>query len=263
MKNLRKLLCDFTGLMRLCGVAVGCKWLLMAIIKAKEILQRGDLQPADQKMGLGPFKIRFKRGGPCFWIMGQGAVSGIREMYVRDCYLRGGKLTIEDGDTVLDLGANMGNFTNLALAHGPNVRVIAVEPNSELNAVFMQSVSLNEGFQDRVTLIRAFVGGMTEKQREMMQYASSRDALRIDTKELVAMAKSASINFLKCDIEGAEFELFNKQNILLERTLKIAMEIHSFAGDVRSMLGLLQRSGFTITSTCWDKNGSCTVLAKR
>ena len=58
------------------------------------IAKRGDLQSADRAMGNGPFKIILRRYGCSFMISGPQAFSGIREMYVRDVYLRSGWLSI-------------------------------------------------------------------------------------------------------------------------------------------------------------------------
>lgn len=59
---------------------------------------------------------------------------------------------------MVDLGANIGVFTLLALAHGPNVKVVSVEPGASLSAAFSAQLALN-GWQDRAVLERAFLGG--------------------------------------------------------------------------------------------------------
>lgn len=67
-------------------------------------------------MGDGPFRVRYQKG-VVFSVRRNGVFSGIREIYARDTYLHGRILAIADGDTVADLGSNMGNFSNLAQAH--------------------------------------------------------------------------------------------------------------------------------------------------
>jgi FkbM family methyltransferase len=229
-----------------------------------DIFRRKDLQPADIAMGEGPFLIRFSRHVKPFKIFGKGAISGVREMYVRDTYLRCGRLRIADGDTVVDLGANMGNFTNLALAHGEHVRVVAVEPSDMMNAVFNRSVSLNNGHIDRVVLIRAFVGTGVDKHNNLVtQDAAYMDAPWMSEKEIIESGKLSTINFLKCDIEGGEFGLLNKNSKLLSITQKLAIEVHAFAGDVNKFLRELEQSGFIFLCQDWASDGLCTVLAER
>ena len=43
----------------------------------------------------------------------------------------------------IQMAAHGGNFTSLALAHGPRVRVIAVEPSRSLGESFQQSANRN------------------------------------------------------------------------------------------------------------------------
>jgi hypothetical protein len=187
-------------------------------------------------------------------VWGESAVSSIREMYVRNVYLHNRLLQIRDGDVVVDLGANMGNFTNLALAHGSKVRVIAVEPNEELNQIFEQSVGQNPGHRERVQLIRAVLGDCGPL---------SFSAPAKTEAELIEAGCIERIDFLKCDIEGGEFELLKPESRLLAMTRSLAIEIHAFAGDVESFVQMLIEAGFSIRSRSDAPDGSCTVLAAR
>lgn len=255
---------DFFGLWRICGGFLAIRWLILIPLNAVPIFRRGDLQPADQALGAGPFHIKIAHINSKFWIKGPSAISGIREMYVRDAYLHNGTLSIADGDTVLDLGANMGNFTNLALAHGRNVRVVAVEPNRVSNSVFHSSLKMNEGFSSRASLVRTFVGLVGNKQELLI---ASDDAYQgatwMSEGELLSKENLDVIDFLKCDIEGGEFDLLDGNSKLLAMTKSLAIEVHSFAGDVDSFLENIEASGFDILSKKWDPDGTCTALARR
>lgn len=264
MTNLVRLLKDFVGLLNICGPAVAAHWLLEIICNLKSIAKRGDLQPADQAMGSGPFKVTLVRYGCKFMISGPQAISGVREMYVRDVYLRDGWLRIKPGDTVLDLGANMGNFTNLALAIESTVRVIAVEPSINLNNAFTESVGLNVGHLSRTSLVRAFLGRPNEKIEAVVSgnenYA---DAEWITEEQLLERANIQSIDFIKCDIEGGEFGLLTPNSKLLAMTGALACEVHAFAGDVTKFIADVESCGFVIGPVQRDPDGSATFLAKR
>lgn len=184
-------------------------------------------------------------------------------MYVRDVYLRNGLLTIEDGDVVVDLGANMGNFTNLALAHGKNVRVVSVEPGCRLNEAYKKSVALNDGFIERTQLVRAFVGKMGAVQDCMLEDEQYRGVGWISEDELITSLQLSKIDFLKCDIEGGEFGLLHPGSKLLQMTRKIAIEIHQFAGDVDGFIKMLIAQGFELKSIQREPDGSATVLGIR
>src|SRR4051812_15958000 len=116
---------DFIGLVRVCGIGVALRWLVMIALNFKKCARARNLQPADLAMGPGPFSARL--GTARAKLFGEQAISGIREIWVRDVYLNHGRLSIPPDATVVDLGANMGNFTVLALGHGPGVRCVSVE----------------------------------------------------------------------------------------------------------------------------------------
>src|SRR5262245_23121803 len=227
VRKLHKLLFDFFGIARVCGVPVAFNWLLSVMKNITDVIRRGDLQTADRMLGDGPFTIKLTKYGAVFKIVGEGAISGIREMYVRDTYLRSGLLRINDGDTVVDLGANIGNFTNLALSCGKRVRVVAVEPSSGLNAAFRRSVGTNHGYAERVILIRAFLGQISDKVRSVIREdANYYGAPSITEAKLIIEGQLSKVDFLKCDIEGGEFALLTSESKLLSMTRSIAVEIH-------------------------------------
>lgn len=259
MNVIKKVVNDLIGLYKVLGALYAMKWLGALAANNMEIIKKKNLQAADQRMGKGPFKVKFS-DSVMFWITGSGAFSGIREMYVRDVYLRRGVLEIENGDIVVDLGSNMGNFTNLALAHGPSVRVVAVEPNSELNRAWKESIHLNKGFAERADLIRAFVGDMGDLQQNLLHDPRYADARWLSENEFIAASKINHINFLKCDIEGGEFGLLMPGSKILSMTQKIAIEVHQFAGDVDAFLGMLSAEGFSIKYIQRDPDGSVIAL---
>lgn len=261
VNNLGKLLYDAAGIARVLGTSAMLRWMVAAIAHAQAIIRRGDLQPADQAMGQGPFTVHHGRN-VSFRVAGSGIFTGIREMYVRDVYLQHGLLHIESGDIVVDLGSNVGNFCNLALAHGA-ARVVAVEPSLPLNDSMWRSIKLNPGFAERLTLIRAFVGASSSLKESIDADPAYDDAQWLTEAELLAATKLERIDFLKCDIEGGEFSLLNPTSRVLGMVRKIAVEIHSFAGNVDAFVGMLRDAGFTILHEQRDPDGTRTVLARR
>lgn len=260
----KKLAADFLGLARVCGLLTACRWLVFVGRHSADIVREGNLQPADKAMGEGPFTIRLGRYGASFAVVGEGAITGIREMYVRDSYLGDGLLLIQDGGTVVDLGANIGNFTNLALSCGSTVRVVAVEPSAAMNTAFHRSVELNPGYMSRVILIRAFLGEIPQKvQFAIDQDVNYHDALWMSEADLIKEGHLTKVDFLKCDIEGGEFQLLTADSKLLAMTQNIAIEVHAFAGDVNEFIERLRRCGFGIVAAKYDPDGTATVLGKR
>jgi len=260
VRSLEKLSADIWGLSRIVGLSATTMWLAAILKNMPEIYSSGSLQVADRALGSGPFQVNYSREVN-FRITGPGALSGIREMYVRDTYLHGGCLKIDDGDIVVDLGANMGNFTNLALAHGPRVRVIAVEPNDAFLRSMKASLALNDGLAERVKVIQAFLGHAI--QLNLADDLSDARASLMTEEELLKATSLECVDFLKCDIEGGEFGLLHRESALLRMTRKLAIEVHAFAGDVDAFIHMLKEVGFTVRHIQRDPDGTATVLARR
>jgi FkbM family methyltransferase len=260
----RKICTDFLGLMRVCGLAIAVQWIFALAFRVMTILKTRNLQVVDRALGAGPFAIKYPTATSRFVVFGEGVLSGVREMYVRDCYLRGGILAIRNGDNVVDLGANIGNFTNLALAHGDAVKVVAVEPNIAFNNMFEESVGRNHGFRSRVSLIRGFLGEPCEHQRKLMrENGNYRSAEWLSVACFLEKAGIDRIDFLKCDIEGGEFASLGVGSQLIDMAQALAIEIHAFAGDVDAMVVSLRDRGLIPRHRIDYPDGSCILLASR
>lgn len=262
--KMRLVIQDFVALRRVCGLSVAARWLAAVLSHARIASRSGNLQSADRSLGSGPFVIAHPACTTRFSVFGDGVVSGIREIFARDCYFKGRRGLIRDGDIVVDLGANLGNFTNLALAHGTSVRVVALEPSRLMNERFERSVSSNNGFRQRVKLIRGFLGEATPKQaRILAEQSEYGDAPWLSESQFFAEAGIDHIDFLKCDIEGGEFSILHTSGPFLAMSHTVAVEIHSFAGPVDMVVERLTGSGFTVLSRDNHSDGSCVLLARK
>jgi FkbM family methyltransferase len=260
MNALRKIASDAVGISRVCGVSVAAKWLMFTVIKLPAVLKSGNLQPADRAMGNGPFKA--KRAHSEAILTGSQVFSNLREIWVRDVYLKDDFLSVPSNAIVVDLGANLGVFTALALAQHDSVRVIAVEPSFRLLNSLRNCVGAN-GWSERVMPIRAFIGNFTETQIEALRQGSDyADAPTITEAELLSRNGISKIDLLKCDIEGSEFFLLDPDSRLLSMTDRLAIELHQWGGDVETFLSHLTRIGFQIGHVEWA-GGSCIALCRR
>lgn len=261
MGALGKLTADAAGVARVVGPGSAIRWISEVAAHFSEVRRRGDLQPADRAMGNGPFTVHFGQAVP-LRVRGAQVFCGIREMYVRDVYLHGGLLKIEPDDVVVDLGANVGNFCNLALASGAS-HVVAVEPSSTLNDAMWKSLELNAGFSERVTLVRAFIGDRGEVQASLDNDPAYAGAKWLDEDALIAAANIQQADLLKCDIEGGEFGLLTRSSRLLKLARKLAIEIHAFAGDVDAFMHGIEGAGFRWLHVDRAPDGSVTASAAR
>lgn len=258
MKFLSQILSDFNGILKVCGFVSGIQWLLFIFLTLPQCIKHRNLQPADKLFGEGPIKVKSKYG--YVNLVGGQIFSSIREIWVRKVYTKNNYVTIPDEGVVVDLGANVGAFTMLALANSKAGKVIAVEPNEELNRLFRRQIEFNL-FSPRVTLHRFFIGFRSAKQKQMLNNPYSKDAQFITQNEFIDLNNLSRIDFLKCDIEGSEFD-FIQDTSLLQITNQLAIEIHDFAGDRNIFISKLKELGFTV-GPIKDDGTSCILLAKR
>jgi FkbM family methyltransferase len=242
LRRLADLLKDANSLRRVCGWAVALRWLGCVAWNGATVFRQGSLQAADKAMGNGPFRCRLGRAEA--QLVGPQVMSGIREIWCRNVYL-GGDLDIRDGDVVVDLGANMGNFSMLALGHGPNVRVIAVEPNRALNKLMEAQLRLN-GWMSRCTIVSGFVGVPSVKTKSELDSPSGAGAEGCISFERVRALAARNVDFLKCDIEGAEFSILKAGLGWIESAGQIAMEVHFDFGSWRNIEAELVGAGFEV-----------------
>ena len=210
-------------------------------------------------MGQGPFRAR--RGRAAAVLSSEQAISGIREIWVRNVYLQHGFFEIAPDAVVVDLGANTGTFTLLALAHGPCVRVVSVEPHRVHGEALRRQAALN-GWAGRVALERGFIGGRGGVPRKILEDPGCAGAGLLDQETFVKKHRLDRIDFLKCDIEGGEFELFAAESPLLEITRQLAVEVHDHAGDRHEFMSTLERRGFEVGQVTHHAD-DCIVNARR
>jgi FkbM family methyltransferase len=148
------------------------------------------------------------------------------------------------GDTVLDIGANIGFFTmNLAAMVGSGGKVYAFEPNPRIADLLERSVAENR-FGDRVVVARAavadqpgrlglFVGddslnlsGSYLVKKKLASNAAGK-IVEVPVVQLDAEPIQRPVSFIKIDVEGAEpLALRGAKNILREDRPTILAELN-------------------------------------
>lgn len=161
--------------------------------------------------------------------------------------------------TVLDVGANIGLFSLLALERFPHATIHAYEPNSRAYKcaaanllpwglkVFDSAVGLEEG------RIRIVEHGDSRLARTMA--VNDGEVLQIPFR--VALERiGGAVDLLKLDCEGAEWEIF-KDHQSLKRVRMIRMEYHLFERQtVQDVFALVRSAGFEVERhTPFDQHG--------
>lgn len=173
--------------------------------------------------------------------LGEPLRSMLDEVWVRRCYASS-EAVFETGQTIVDIGANVGVFTVWAATRTPGLRVIALEPSSRACAFLRRNVEHN-GLRN-VTIVQAACGG---EQREAVLYARGpgvmntlyrqdllgrrfRAAEHVPVLTLDGVFERFAVRscaLLKLDCEGAEYEvLLNATTDTLRKVDRISLEYH-------------------------------------
>jgi len=142
--------------------------------------------------------------------------------------------------TVLDLGSNIGLSLRIWASRFPDARIIGVEPDLGNLRVCAANVSAT-GQAARVHLIWACAAASEravymdpsygEWAMKMRDTASDSNAVRVEGLTVPEILRRANhqgnIDFMKCDIEGAEQELFRSCAEWIGRVRTLLIELHA------------------------------------
>lgn len=136
---------------------------------------------------------------------------------------------LKSGDTCADVGANVGWYTLLLSALvGPGGRVFSFEPDPRAFAHLVENLSLNPGAQN-VLLEPAAVGATVGEARLYLGDSDLYSSLFVKSERTVHVAPRVTLDnylfdrgvgnleFVKCDAEGAELEVFRGAKATLGR----------------------------------------------
>jgi FkbM family methyltransferase len=154
----------------------------------------------------------------------------VNEVAFLNPYLQGGHVEIKADAIVVDVGANIGDFTVQAARLCPHGRVVAVEPLVSAGAMIDRQARLN-GLSN-VTWVRAQLSGtdgLGAAHQTANLYGSNDSAQTAPILSLASLAAELSldhIDLLKLDCEGAEWDILPASEPLLPRVRQICMEYH-------------------------------------
>jgi FkbM family methyltransferase len=194
--------------------------------------------------------IRFENASR--WPAGGSLFGQVRELYGSEVYFGGPAVVIGPGDVVVDLGANAGMFTVLAAKLG--AFVVAVEALPPLR--LLRNLEINH-CAEQVSIVHGLLGrrsGLLHERPDVGLVGpgiEGREAVGqpVTMQEILDVHRIASIDFLKVDIEGTEFELLRRKEPWLRRVRRIAAEVHFEFGRMEDLRDELQAAGF---ATAYD-----------
>ncbi|MEM0196008.1 MAG: FkbM family methyltransferase [Thermoplasmatales archaeon] len=147
---------------------------------------------------------------------------------------------INKGDTVLDLGAGIGEFSLLASRKiGPNGKVIAIEPSPDDYETLLRNIKENKC--DNVTPINIAVADF-EGELELEFKGKTFKAVSRPLRDILNDENIDKINFCKMDIEGGEREVIPSNISIISGIHYLSMEIHG--GYQNELIPIMERLGF-------------------
>jgi FkbM family methyltransferase len=177
--------------------------------------------------------------------------------------LRNATELVRTNDVVWDIGANVGLFAFAAAAcAGRKGRVIAIEPDTFLVGCLRRSARLQPDTSAPVTVLSAAIASeislreftiasRSRASNAMRGYGQTMMGPPSESQTVVALnldwlaSKLPAPNVIKCDVEGAEAEVFSGQaRILNEIRPVIICEVSAAAAT--PMTGMLVESGYVL-----------------
>jgi autotransporter strand-loop-strand O-heptosyltransferase len=156
---------------------------------------------------------QFDWGKKSEWYVSQAT----KEIFEDDAYER--FFEVEEGDIVVDFGASLGPFTYKILPKNPK-QCYVVEPLSYHINVLHKNVGENN--------VKIIQGAISDKKKLEITWDNITETSPTFTfKEFLNDNKINRIDFLKCDCEGGEYDVFQPSNIDFLKTIpKIVTEFH-------------------------------------
>ena len=175
------------------------------------------------------------------------------------------KKEIKEGDVVLDIGANIGYYALIfAKLVGPKGKVFAFEPDPENFALLNKNIKINEyknvvlinkAVSNEVGEIKLYLNEYNKANHQIYPSKNHRKSILIQTTRLDDFFKDykGKIDFVKIDIEGAEYLAIQGMSNLLNKNknIKIITEFYpcwleNFNVKSEEYLKLLSKHGFKL-----------------
>lgn len=183
-----------------------------------------------------------------------------KEIWIRKVYARHG-LTIEENDTVVDIGGHVGIFALYAAHKASNGKVIVYEPHPENYSMLKTNIESN-GLKNILPVNEAVAGHAGKSMLHVSEDRNTgghslyfnhrhKEQLEVATTTLSQLAsfhRLEVIHYLKLDCEGAEFDILFNDRDALQKVQKIAVECHEYdkSKPASMLVDILANEGFSV-----------------
>ena len=172
-------------------------------------------------------------------------------------------MTLPPASIIVDIGGYIGDFSLYAVKYLNARRVIVYEPTTENFKILKQNIK-NNCFQDRITAVNKAVSDSDEivlnteildddevhVSRYWYQHAERRSVPSVTLVELFESHQLRSVDLLKVDCEGGEYDIFSSVPAVLFRHIQnIVFEYHQIEGfeaKLDRVLSRIRSAGYTV-----------------
>ncbi len=201
--------------------------------------------------------LELRNGLRYFVRSGSTDLAVVNEATILNPYFGPGYHQLREDAVVVDIGANIGDFTLQAATVCSQGRVIAVEPASECGRMISVQMLLNQ--VNNVTWVQVALGsheGDIEIHLDGIKSSAywgtgKTEKVRLTTlPQLMREQQTDRVDLLKLDCEGAEWDILPAAEEVLPRIQQICLEFHCAQGWTGETLALwLQERGYQVRHT--------------
>ena len=194
---------------------------------------------------------------------GSGDLGVVNEAFILNPYLGAGSLDVPEDAVVVDIGANIGDFSLQMAKRCPSGKVIAVEPVAEHVRILRDHVTMNEC--RHVICVHSAIGaveGVTEISVAGVQSRRHADGAQVEQVRQTTLLRLLDehalqhVDLLKLDCEGAEWDILPAAETAFPRIRQICMEYHCERGWTPERLAeWLRGHGYRVWHTSGQWNG--------
>ncbi len=177
------------------------------------------------------------RDGACYAVNSLMDAWIVKETNLDRDYERAG-ICLQDGWSIVDIGAGMGDFTVFAARRVPHGRVLAYEPAPDSAALLRQNLELNgiANVLSRQAAVASQAGylNLDTSRGVAVQYRTvggqgQVSVPAVSLADVLAGLPHGHCDFMKIDCEGAEYDiLLNAPDEALAAIGRICLEYHDF-----------------------------------
>ena len=173
------------------------------------------------------------------------------------------KKTVKKGDVVIDIGANIGYYTLIMARNvGKKGKVYAFEPDPENFSLLKKNIKKN-GYQNAVLVQKAvsdkngeislFLSDSNTGDHRIVDTKDGRNSVKVEMISIDDFLNDVKINFIKMDIQGAEYFALKGMKETLKKSNNVKMFTEFWPSGLREFgirpgkyIDLLTEYGFNL-----------------